>query len=122
MFEPNKRRLTVVEALVLIPLVLLLGLFAASLLGYNPLGADRLQMLKAATSWGLVGLIVIGGVRGWKSIRVIIIAYIAWKFSSLIYDWFSHNLSVRHLVLRLLTAVVLSCVAVWFFWPRESRR
>ena len=50
MFEFNKGRLTVVEALVLIPLVLLLGLFAASLLGYNPLGADRLQTLKAATS------------------------------------------------------------------------
>jgi hypothetical protein len=105
----------------LIPALLLLALFAASQFGFKPGYGTPAGQLGGAAAWTLLFLIVLGHMRGWRSVRVFLIVFVVGKFSALAYRQLTNDVPVGRVLVELAGAAVLAWLLFSFFWPRRLR-
>lgn len=105
----------------LIPALLLLALFAASQFGFKPGYGTPAGQLGGAVAWTLLFLIVLGHMRGWRSVRVFLIVFVVGKFSALAYRQLTYDVPVGRIMIELAGAAVLAWLLCSFFWPKRLR-
>jgi hypothetical protein len=105
----------------LIPPVLLMVLWIASLFGYRLPHGTPASLLIGAVAWTLLFLIIYGYMRRWDSVRAFLVLYALWEFSAILYDELTSSVPIGRLLLELAAAAVLAWLMFGFFWPRPWR-
>lgn len=106
----------------LVPAVLILAIWVASLLGYEPYPVKASAVFLGASFWILLFLIFHGGIRGWRSVRAFIVLFVLATFGAILYRQLVHELAFYRLGLELMGAAIMSALFYAIFWPDEARR
>ncbi|HSH15995.1 MAG TPA: hypothetical protein VLD18_08180, partial [Verrucomicrobiae bacterium] len=111
-----------VPYLLLLPPVLLLGIWVASLFGYEPYPVRASAVFAGMSFWILMFLIIYGGLRGWRFVRAFIVVFILLSFGAVFYRQLVQELALYRLGLELAGAAVLSTLFYAVFWPEKPQR
>lgn len=107
--------------LLLVPVIVLLALLGGVAAGYPlPFGTTG-QAMFALAAWTLLFLIVHGTLRGWRSVRLFLVVWIALKFGAIGYCHFSYDVGIRTTIMRLGVAALATFMMVLLFWPARRR-
>jgi hypothetical protein len=107
--------------LLLVPPMILVGFWITGLAQNRSDSAATLNVLVGVAYWILMFLIVNGGIRGWRSVRPLIVLFILLNFGSLFYAQVQGALSTAKMGLWFMKAAIMSAIFYALFWPATQR-
>jgi hypothetical protein len=110
------------QYLLLIPPILLFGLWVASKIGMVAYPVDTGSALTGSAYWVVMFLISHGSGRGWPGVRALIVAFVIFNFAAVFYAQIRGSVSLGSLGLNLMGAAVMSWLFSAFYWPSNTGR
>jgi hypothetical protein len=111
--------------LLLIPPAVFLGCWLAPVFGFEDYLIYEIGAMSAAVCssyWILLFLIIHGGLRGWRGVRVYIIAFVILNFAGIFFGQIQDPMQFTELGVQLAGAAVMCWLFSAVFWPTNANR
>jgi len=111
--------------LLLFPPLFILGYYLAPVVGledYIHVEMSGWSALHGATYWILIFLILHGGFRGWRVVRICIVAFVILSFAGIFVGQLRDPKQFTELGIRLMGAALMCWIFSALFWPTSMRR